>query len=123
MQPVAADRHRLPGLQVLNAGRAVGAAGDPDREQHDRGVDDVAAVAAPVAADERVEGAEPGPLAERLARSRAAHELFDDRREHEDGERVCDEPGDVRAGAEHDQHDARDERRDRRPDQALPDRA
>src|SRR5262245_23509322 len=57
---VAADAHRLAGLELARLRGAVRAARDPEREQDDGGVDDVAAVAAAVAAHQRREGAEPG---------------------------------------------------------------
>ena len=90
MSRVAGDRHRLALLQVRDPRRAVGArARDADREQHDREVDDVAAVAAPVARHERAERVEPASSApSALPRPRPADELDHDRREREDRERV-----------------------------------
>src|SRR5207302_2506943 len=93
-----------------------------DREEHDRGVDDVAAVSSPVARDEAREGVEPA-LARGPARPRSLDELLDDAGEDEDGERVRDESRDARprsAGAE---RDARDDRRDERPADGAPDAA
>ena len=72
-------------------GRVGARAGDADREQHDRRVDDVAAVAPAVARDE---------LEQRAGRPGAADELDDDRRQHERAEGVGDQPGRRRAGAE-----------------------
>src|SRR5207237_405295 len=67
----------LAGPELRLADGLVGArAGDPDGQQHDRGVDDIAAVAAAVACDELGEGGGP-----RAARQRAA------------GARGADEPG------------------------------
>src|SRR4029078_13339501 len=77
-QVVAVDAHRLAGLELLHLRRAVGAAGEAKGQQHDRRMDDVAAVAAPVTADERREGAEPGRVAERLASTGAADALQDE---------------------------------------------
>ena len=111
---VAGDRERLPPRELALDDRVVGArAGDPDREQDDRDVDDVAAVAAPVAADQRGERAGPRLARERLARLRAADELEPDRGEHERREGVRDQSRDRRAGPEDEQHDARRRRRRR----------
>ena len=103
-QRVAADRERVAARELPLDDRVVRArAGDADREQHDRGVDDVSAVASPVPPDEAAEGRRDALARERAPRGRPADELEADRREHERREGVRDQPGDRRAGAEQDQ--------------------
>jgi len=86
-------------------------------------MDEVAAVAGAVAPDERRERARPAGRAECLARSGAAQELEHDRPEHEGAERVGDEAGQARAGAQREEHGSGHERYDRGPDQAGAERA
>ncbi len=69
-------------------------------------MDDVPAVAAPVATDQAAERGRHGLTRERAPRRSPARELVHDRRQHERGERVRDEPGDRAARAERDQRAA-----------------
>jgi hypothetical protein len=115
-QVVTADRHRLARLEPLHLGRAVCAAGDPEREQHDCRVHDVAPIAPAVAADERRERSRPARAVERPPRTGPAEELERDRGEHEGAERVRDQAGLARARAERDQADPYSEGEHGRPD-------
>jgi hypothetical protein len=98
-------------------------AGDAEREQHDGGVDHIAAVAAPVAADERGECRRPGLLRETPPGLRPARELEHDRGEHERAEAVRDQPGERRSGAEGEQACPYRECYARRPGEGAPERS
>ena len=108
---VARHFETLAAGQTALPDRVVRGARDADRQQDDRGVHDVAAVPAPVSADERRERASATPALERAPRPRAAHELVADRAEHERGERVREEPHGRGARTEREQDD-RDSRSD-----------
>ena len=108
---VAGDGHRLPDRELLLAHGAVGTrTRDADREQHDRRVDDVTAVASTVVGDQ---------LEERAGCARSAHELDHDRGQHEGRERVGDQARTRGARACCDQGGAGEERDAKRPAQRL----
>src|SRR5439155_1704157 len=98
-------------------------AGDADREQDDRGVDDVPAVTAPVPRHERAERGRPRAAREAAAGTRSARELERDRGEDEDRERVGDQAGPRGAGAEGDEDDAGRDGEERRSEEGVPERA
>ncbi len=121
---VARHREGLTGRELPLHDRVVRArAGDPDREQDDCDMDDVPAVAAAVAPDQREECSRPRLARQRPPRSRAAHELEPDRGEHERSERVGDQTGDRRAGAEADEHDAGHDGDHEGPEEGSPEAA
>ena len=105
---VAPDRERLAAREPALDDGVVGArARHADREQHDRRVDDVAAVATPVSPHEAPEGPRDRLARERAPRGRPAHELDDDRGEDERRERVRDQPRDRRSRPEGDEQEPR----------------
>jgi hypothetical protein len=118
---VAADLHRLAGSKRPLACRPVEArAGDADREQHDCGVDDVAAVPAPVSPYELEEGARPRSTRDRPAGLRSGHELDGDRGEHERREAIDEEAEERRARSGQDEERTRRDRSRRRPGERPP---